>query len=102
MAGIAILVNLLVLLGVLLRSLNLNLAQYFKKLVPSKRKPQEEVLQRPSQRCVDDDYEMDVGIGSSRAAAKPARRMGLLQDSVDNDARSRNRLCGTREAPMRN
>ena len=63
-AGVAIIVNLLVLLAVLLKSLRPNMVEHAKKLIRPEKKQRAECPCYPSRGSVDGDYEMDVG-GSS-------------------------------------
>ncbi len=81
----AIVINVLVLLAILLRSLKTTLAEHVKELICSQTNQRRKGPQGPTQNCVDDAYEMNVGISSSRAASKPSQRTKLLQNTGNNE-----------------
>lgn len=64
-ASLAIAVSLLVLLGILLKSMNLSLAEQLKKLIRPEARVPEEDLYCSAQRFADDAYEMEIGEGST-------------------------------------
>lgn len=73
-AGLAIVVNLLVLVGVLLKSLKPNLVGKVKKLVWSEDKNRGNRPFDPPQTFAGETYEMDVEVGSPTATARPPRQ----------------------------
>ncbi len=61
-----------------IKSLRLDLAGSVKKLIWSEEKERGEGLCCPTQRNADGDYEMYVGLGSSRATARRPKRTALV------------------------
>lgn len=99
-ACLAIVVNLLVLLGVLLKNLKPNLAEEFKKLICTEKKAREEGPCHPTQRSADGDYEMDVGVGSSATTARLPQRT-ISKDEARDDAAFLGQTWGPGGAAMR-
>jgi hypothetical protein len=99
-ACLAIVVNLLVLLGVLAKNLKPNMAEEIKKLVLTKRSAREKCPCHTTQRCVDGDYEMDISVGSSAIVGKLPQRTAL-GDEVRDEAAFLGGIWGPGGAAMR-
>jgi hypothetical protein len=84
-AGLAIIINSLVLLGIVLKSLNLDPAETIKKLIWSGEGKGLKNPCHPARRSADGEYEMDVGIGSSIGTMAPSKRAAPLRDAVIDD-----------------
>lgn len=101
-AGIAIFANLLVLLGVLMRSLNLEIVQRVEALIQTRTKKREISPSVPVRGPVDGAYEMDVGIGGSESSGSHRRGGSLLRCLGDREAESLDHIWGPGGAAMRN
>jgi hypothetical protein len=102
-AGLAIMVNLLVLLGILLKSLDLDLVERVKIVIQAKAKAKGPDLS-PSllpRRPVDGAYEMNVGVGSSRETDRPSKRMVAMRDASEDDTGFDCHIWGPGGAAMR-
>lgn len=100
-AGSAILVNLLVLLGILLQSLKLNLAERFKHFIRPEKKKQKEEAGFPTHRFADGAYEMDVGVGSSSETANPPQRTTPVRNTAEKNLECLGQIWGPGGAAMR-
>jgi hypothetical protein len=100
-ASLAIAVNLLVLLGILLRSLKPSLAEHVKKLMWSAGNERRKEPYIPRERYADGAYEMDIGMGGSRGTLTPPKRTILSKNAVENDSAFLGRIWGPGGAAMR-
>jgi hypothetical protein len=101
-SSLAIAINLLVLLGILLKSLKPNLAEHIKKLMWSAGNERRKEPNIPRERYADGAYEMDVGIGGSRGTLKPPKRSIPSKNAVEKDSALLGRIWGPGGAAMRN